>query len=304
MKVNGFQLPKDRSRRYIAQKIMDADYSDDIALLANTPAQTETLLNSLERAAGGIGLHVNTDKMEYMYYDQRSDIFTLKGGTLKLVRKFTYFENVVSSTKNNINTRLAKTWTAYDRPSVIWKSDLTDKIRHSFFQAAVVLILLYGCTTWTLIKRLEKKLDGNYARMLRVILNKSWRQHPTKQQPYGYLPLITKTIQVKRTRHAGHNWRCKDELISNILLWTHSHGRTKSRRPARTYIQQLCADTNIALKTSRGRWTMETGGNRGSGRSDLEVWYDDYNIIVCVSICASVFVRLSIYIYIYVSKER
>ena len=86
--------------------------------------------------------------------------------------------------------------------------------KKSFFQAAVTSILLYGCTTWTLTKRLEKKLDGNYTRMLRAILNKSWRQYPTRHQ----LPPITKTIQVRRTRHAGHCWRSRDELIRDVLL--------------------------------------------------------------------------------------
>ena len=96
---------------------------------------------------------------------------------------------------------------------------------------------------FTLTKRLEKKLDGNYTRMLREILNKSWRQHPTRHQLYGHLPPITKTIQVRRTRHAGHCWRSRDELIRDILLWTPTHGRAKAGRPARTYIQQLCEDT-------------------------------------------------------------
>ena len=109
--------------------------------------------------------------------------------------------------------------------------------------AAVTSILLYGCTTWTLTKRLEKKLDGNYTRMLRAILNKSWRQHPTRHQLYGHLPPITKTIQVRRTRHAGHCWRSRDELIRDVLLWIPTHGRAKAGRPARTYIQQLCEDT-------------------------------------------------------------
>ena len=113
----------------------------------------------------------------------------------------------------------------------------------SFFQAAVTSLLLYGCTTWTLTKRLEKKLDGNYTRMLRAILNKSWQQHPTRHQLYGHLPPITKTIQVRRTRHAGHCWRSRDELIRDVLLWIPTHGRAKAGRPARTYIQQLCEDT-------------------------------------------------------------
>ena len=68
--------------------------------------------------------------------------------------------------EKDIDTRLTKAWTAIDRLSIIWKSDLIDKMKHSFFQAAVVSILLYGCTTWTLTKKLEKKLDGNYTRML------------------------------------------------------------------------------------------------------------------------------------------
>ena len=143
----------------------------------------------------------------------------------------------------DIDTRLTKAWTAIERLSIIWKSDLTDKMKRSFFQAAVVSILLYGCTTWTLTKRLEKKLDGNYTRMLRAVLNDSWRQHLTRLQLYGHLPPITKTIQVRRTRHAGHCWRSKDELISDVLLWTPTYGRAKAGRPARTYIQQRCEDT-------------------------------------------------------------
>ena len=155
-------------------------------------------------AAAGIGLYVNTHKTEYMCYNQTGDISTLDGTPLKLVDKFTYPGSSISSTEKNIDTRLTKVWTTIDRLSIIWKSDLTDKMKCSFFQAAVVSILLYGCTTWTLTKRLEKKLDSNYTRMLRAILNKSWQQHPTRNQLYGHLPPITKTIQVRWTRHAGH----------------------------------------------------------------------------------------------------
>ena len=97
-----------------------------------------------------------------------------------------------------------------------------------------------------IIKRLEKKLDSNYTRILRAILNKSWKQHPTKQQLYGHLPSITKTIQIIWTRYAGHCWRSRDEIIRDVLLWTPSHGWAKAGRPARTYIQQLCEDTGCS----------------------------------------------------------
>ena len=216
-----------------------------MAILANTPNQAETLLHSLERAAAGIGLHVNAHKTEYMCYNQTGDIATLDGTSLKLVDKFNYFGSSVSSTEKDIDTRLTKAWTATDKLSIIWESDLTDKTKRSFFQAAVLSILLYGCTSGTLTKRPEK-LDGNYTRMLRAILNKSWQQHPTRLQLYGHLPPITKTIQVRRTRYAGHCWRSRDELISDVLQRTPTYGRVKAGCPAQTYIQQHCEDTGCS----------------------------------------------------------
>ena len=175
IRENCFELKKKRSRRYPAKIITYADYADGIVILANTPNQAETLLHSLERAAAGIGLHVNAHKTEYICYNQTGNISTLDGTPLKLVDKFTYLGSSVSSTEKDINTQLTKAWTAINRLLIIWKSDLTDKMKLSFFQAAVVSILLYGCTTWMLTKWLEKKLDGNYARMLWAIWNKSWR---------------------------------------------------------------------------------------------------------------------------------
>ena len=98
----------------------------------------------------------------------------------------------------------------------------------------------------TLTKQPEKRLHGNYIRMLRAILNRSWGQHPTKQQLYGHLPPVAKTIQIRRTRHEGHCWRSWDELISVVLLWTPPHGLPKSGQPARTYRQKLCEDTGCS----------------------------------------------------------
>ena len=99
IRENGFELTKKRSRRYPAKTITDADSADDIALLANTPNQAETLLHRLERAAAGIGLHVNEHKTEYMCFNQAGDISTLDETSLKLIDKFTYLGSSVSSTE-------------------------------------------------------------------------------------------------------------------------------------------------------------------------------------------------------------
>ena len=144
-------------------------------------------------------------------------------------------------------------------------------IKRSFFQAAVVSILLYGFTTWTLTKWLEKKIDGNYTRMLRGILKKSWRQHPTRHHLYRHLPPITKTIQVRRTRHAGHCWISRDKLISDVFQWTLTYGRAKAGRLTRTYIQQLCEDTGCSpedlpeVMKDREKWRERVRDIRASG---------------------------------------
>ena len=148
-------------------------------------------------------------------------------------------------------------------------------MKHSSFQAAVVLILLYGCTTWTLTKWLEKKLDSNYTRMLRAILNKSWWQHPTRHQLYGHLPPITKTIQVRWTGHAGHSWRSRDKLISDVLLLTlHMAEQKQDNQLEHTYSIYVRI-RDVALKTCQRRWTIGRSGERGSGISVLVAQHDD-----------------------------
>ena len=192
MKNNGFELSKARSRRYIAHTITDD--SDDITLLANTPAQAESLLHSLERAAAGIGLHVNADKTENMCFNRRGDISILNGSSLKLVDKFTYLRSSVFSTKTNINTRLGKAWTANDRLPVICKSDMTNKINRSSFQALVESILLYGCTTWTLTKhgekawlRLHKNATSNIKHVPEAASHKAATVRPSTTHHENYL---------------------------------------------------------------------------------------------------------------------
>ena len=161
-------------------------------------------------------------------------------------------------------------------------------MKRSFFQGVVVSILLYGCTTWTLTKRLEKKLDGNYTRMLRALLNKSWRQHPTRHQLYGHLPPITKTIQVRRTRHAGHCWRRRRAhkwcTPMDPHIWPGKSRTTSSN--IHTYSSYVRI-RDVALKTCRRRWTIGRSGERGSGISVQAAGHDDNDdfdliMIICL----------------------
>ena len=260
IRENGLELTKKRSRRYPAKKktITDADYTDEIAILANTPNQAETQLHSLERAAGGIGIHVNAHKTEYMCYNQTGEISTLDGTPLKLVEKFTYLGSSVSSTEKDIDTRLTKAWTAIDRLSIIWKSDLTDKMKRSLFQPAVVSILLYGCTTWTLTKRQEKKLDGNYTRMLRAILNKSWWQHPTRHQLYGH-PLPSRKL-------SNLDKPDMQDTAGEAVMYSYGPPHMAKQRQDDQHEHTFSSYVRIrdvALKTRQRRWTIGKSGKRG-----------------------------------------
>ena len=138
-------------------------------------------------------------------------------------------------------------------------------------------LLIYFTNNYTSVG--EKKLDGNYTGMLRAVLNKSWRQHPTRHQLYGHLPPITKTIQVRRTRHAGNCWRSKDELISDVLLWTPTYGRAKAGRLARTYILHLCEDTGCnpedlpEAMNDREKWRERVRDIRAGGTTWWWWWW-------------------------------
>ena len=121
-------------------------------------------------------------------------------------------------------------------------------MKWDFLQVGTVSVLLYSCTTRILMKHLEKKLNGNYTRMLHAVLNKSWKQHPTKQQLYDHLPPISLTIQGRWARHAEHCWRSMEKLISDVLPWTPTHGHTCVGQIVKAYIHFINVDTEYCLK--------------------------------------------------------
>ena len=142
--------------------------------------------------------------------------------------------------------------------------------------------------------------------MLWAILSKSERQHPTKEHLYGHRPPITKTIQVRRTRHAGHCWRSEHKLISDILLWISSHGRAKPGRPARVYIQQPSADKECSLEYLPKAMNGRDGGKKGSGRF---VWAEQHDIYIyiyiyiymCVCVCVCMCANASVCVFVILS---
>ena len=228
----GFTIYKSRSRRHPAVVITDTDYADDIALLSDLIQQAELLLHQVESASKLTGLHINETKTEYMIFNQDGgEIKSLGDQKLKCVDDFVYLSSWINSCKKDVDVRINKAWAALQKLEPIWKSTLPMKLKLKFLHSTVTTVLLYGSRTWTLTKELEKKLDGCYTKMLRVVKNVPWKQHMRNDALHGEIPKMTTAIAAQRVRFSRHCWRRKDEIAHQLLLWEPTHGKRAPRRP-------------------------------------------------------------------------
>lgn len=242
----GFTLREARGRRCPVEIICDTDFADDLALTSDTLEQAQLFLLKVESIAAQIGLYLNEDKTEYMSLNSpESQILTLKGKNIKEVNDFLYLGSWIESSKKDLNIRIGKAWTALIKMDKIWKSNLKKELKIGLFRATVESVLLYGSNSWTMTKEMERKINGTYTRLLRHVLNVSWRQHLTNRELYGNLPKLTDTICHRRVMFSGHCYRSSNEVVHQLLLWEPAHGKRSRGRPAKTYIEQLEEDTGI-----------------------------------------------------------
>ena len=232
----GFTLQERKSSRYPAVMITHTDFADDIALISDNLEKAHELLDQVESAASQVGLQLNSTKTEFMLYNLREgEICTADRTKLKQVQNFQYIlGSWVDQSKQDLNIRKAKAWTALNKLTAILKSNLGRKLKVRFF--SVETVLLYGSEAWTLTSSLEKQLDGCYTRLLRAALNVNWRDHMTNIELYRDITPISARLRDRRLRFSGHCWRSKSEIISQMLLWEPSRGKRTRGRPAMTYI--------------------------------------------------------------------
>ena len=152
-----------------------------------------------------------------MIFNQpEGQLVTLQGHELDKVDDFTYLSSRITSSEKDIKVRIGKAWGALQKMNTIWKSNLKRELKISLFRTTVETILLYGATTWTLTKSLERKLDGVYTRMLRAALNISWKSHTTNKVLYGKLPPVSLKIKEQRLQFSEHCQRSKDEVVHDV----------------------------------------------------------------------------------------
>ena len=127
----GFTLTKQKSRRHPAKTITDADYADDLAVLADYLKDATSLLHSVETTAREIGLYVNADKTEFICLNQDTSdgMKSLNGKKISQVDDFKYLGSYIASTEHDIDIRLKKAWGALNGMNVIWKPNLPDDLK-------------------------------------------------------------------------------------------------------------------------------------------------------------------------------
>ena len=181
------------------------------------------------------------------------EIKSLDNHKLKCVDDFVYHGSLINSCKKDVDVKINKAWAALQKLEPIWKSTLPMKFKLKFFHSTVTTVLLYGSCMLTLMKELEKKLDGCYTKMLRVVKNVSWKQHMRNDMLHGEIPKIMTAIAAQRVRFSRHCWRSKDELAHQPLLWEPTHGKRACGRSRRTFTDQLVDDTELQKKISQMR---------------------------------------------------
>ena len=202
----GFTVTPRKSPRHPAKAITDLDFADNIALLSDILLQAQNLLSRVERAVDSVGLQMNDSKTKFMAYNIKEDVtlVTKTGSHLEQVNDFQYLGSWVDESEKDFKIRKALVWKAYNKMRTLWRSALPASLKISFFRAAVESILLYGAEGWTIINKLEARLNGCYARLLMTVLDLNWKDHPTREEIYANLPKVSEVVRERRLNFAAH----------------------------------------------------------------------------------------------------
>ena len=231
----------------------DLDFADDLALLSDEITPARAMLQQVETECTRVGLLLNAKKTKYMTFNIEGvvEIKTLDGKCLERAvtqsgdQDFRYLGAWIASTSRDMAVRKALAWKSLHKLKAVWSSQMKRKTKIDLFRATTKSVLLYGAGTWTMNRREEKSIDGCYTRMLRMVLNVSWKSHTTNKVLYGKLPKLSDTIRMRRLRLAGHSHRDHDSPIGKLVTWIPAHGTTSVGRPTRSYVDVLLDDAGV-----------------------------------------------------------
>ena len=243
----GIVIEPKQGSRFPEIRLRDLAYADDIALINKSLKLAENLLHCVESSARMVGLHLNAGKTEIITscVGNSYEVKSLSGHVLKHVDHFKYLGAYMPDSYHDFNTRKGLAWAAVNKLECIWKSNLDRKLKVKFFRSCIESILLYNSETWTVTRKMEIQIDGLYTKLLRRILNVSWKDHVTNKELYGDIPLLSSTIRQRRMRFAGHCFRASDQPVSKLIFWSSKEGKRGRGAGLKTYPKILGEDTAL-----------------------------------------------------------
>ena len=136
---------------------------------------------------------------------------------LKVVDNFKYLGSWMASSDQDFYIRKAMALRDYHKIKSLSNSTLHINLYIRIFKITIEIIFLYGSETWTIDKRLRRKIDIYYTKLLIMVLNVSWRYMISNKILYNGMPLITDVIANRRMRINDHCLRHNNEIVQNLM---------------------------------------------------------------------------------------
>lgn len=241
-------------------------YADDVDLMADDFAGVERKLVDLRTAASKVGMAINEDKTKLMKIHKNHEFVCERvacgGLQLEAVSEFKYLGSIVTNRNDmevEISARVAAgTRCIYALKRIFTRRWLSRAAKVEIYTKVIRPIVLYGCETWTLTQRLEKRLEVFENGVLRRICGpvydqeeREWRRrHNQELREITGVPLIQSLVKSHRLRWAGHIARRENNEIIKEVLKKKPQGRRPVGRPRKRWSDCVREDTVRLLRRS------------------------------------------------------
>jgi len=244
----GFEFEQRQSSRHPARKLSDLDYADDIALLEQLISIANEQLSKLSREAAAVGLHINTDKTEFIALNQppsKPVEITLHGKKINRVDDFKYLGSKVISSRADFDHRKSLAWVAFWQMEKMWRAKhVPIRLKTDIFSASVISVLLYGCESWIIDDVMKNKINSFAISCYRIMLGIKRLDKTTNEsilQRVNRCDLVNVAYK-RQLSWLGHTLRRNENEPSRTLALYEPaprHGRARPGQPPRTFLQHI-----------------------------------------------------------------
>ena len=255
------------------RSISNLKFADDIALIAESSTDLQSLLDGVDAESNRFGLTVSKAKTEAQCIPPEDQpLMTNIGGvTLKQTKDFVYLGGKISDTVGSgadVERRIGLATGVARSMAEIWKAkDIMTSTKVRLYNTLVLSVLLYNAETWTMKEELRRKLLVFEMTVLRRIAGVTrWDRcrNADIREKLGIGRDIVNRVRAKRLSYFGHVVRMQPARTPNILLYGRVHGRRPVGRPKKRWLDNIREDCLIMgiteeeadhIARDRGLWS-------------------------------------------------